>query len=75
MCSKYMGLFLAREELLKLYAQADKNNSNYIDRDEFKDAVIMLKKRIATRALERAGMAPEDLVWVLILGITVLLVL
>ena len=70
-----MGLFITREELLKLYAQADKNNSNYIDRDEFKDAIIMLKKRIAMNALERAGFAPEDLVWMLIAGIAVLLVL
>ncbi len=37
--SKYMGLFLNEEVLLKLFAQADESGNNAIDYNEFSQAV------------------------------------
>ena len=40
---KYMGLFLNRETLLQLYAEADENNNNHIEFDEFSHSIDVLK--------------------------------
>lgn len=53
---KYMGLFLNKEILLQLYAEADENDNNNIDKDEFKVAITVLKNKVGNDALEMMGL-------------------
>lgn len=66
---KYMGLFLDKEESLKLFSMADRNNNNQIDMREFKYAMALLKLRIAYETLRKLGLTIEDLVWYGVFGL------
>ena len=61
--TKYMGLFLDKEESLKLFSMADRNNNNQIELREFKYAMALLKLRIAYETLRKLGLTIEDLIW------------
>jgi len=71
--TKYMGLFLDKEESLKLFSMADTSNNNQIEMREFKNAMALLKMRIAYETLRKLGLTIEDLVWYGILGMVFLL--
>lgn len=59
---KYMGLFLNKEILLQLYAEADENDNNNIDKDEFKVAITVLKNKVGNDALEMMGLTRRQLI-------------
>lgn len=44
---KYMGLFLNKEALLDVFSKADQSGTNLIEFEEFRYAMILLKKQIA----------------------------
>ncbi len=59
---KYMGLFLTRETLLQLYAEADENDNNSIEFDEFVLSINILKRQVGRNALESLGLSREQLI-------------
>ena len=72
---KYMGLFLNRETLLQLYAEADENNNNHIEFDEFAHSIDVLKGQIGKDALGVMGLTKEELIQMLIIAGAFLLML
>lgn len=70
-----MGLFLNKEILTQLYAEADENDNNNIDKDEFKVAISVLKKKVGNDALEMMGLTRRQLVQVLLVAAFFLLLL
>lgn len=70
-----MGLFLNRETLLQLYAEADENDNNNIEFEEFQLAINLLKKQVGNNALAMMGLTKEELVQVLIIAAIFLLLL
>ncbi len=72
---KYMGLFLNRETLLQLYAEADENDNNNIEFEEFQLAINLLKKQVGNDALGMMGLSRQDLMQVLIIAGCFLLLL
>ena len=73
--SKYMGLFLPEEELMKLFTQADSNASNEIDYHEFEAVLERIKHEITKTAVRMVGATQSDLISALIASVVFLLLL
>jgi hypothetical protein len=73
--TKSMGLFLKKDDLVKLFAQADKKGNGGLNFDQFKFAIKILQNQVAVKAMEKVGLSKEDLTIVLIYSIFTLLLL
>ena len=70
--SKYMGLEMNEEKLLKMFALADTNKNNYIEYEEFSKAILLIKIQIGKETLRELGLTTRDLV---IFGLSTLIFL
>jgi hypothetical protein len=67
--TKSMGLFLKKDELVKLFATVDRKGVGQIGYDQFQNAIYNLQGQIGRRVLEKAGLTIEDLLMALIIAI------
>ena len=59
---RYMGVLMNEERTLKMFAIVDCNGNNYIEYDEFSQAITLIKLQIARDTLHELGLTTRDLI-------------